>query len=210
MQNLVTGRKCFNSILALVFSFYLLLTVTYTLVRNAEIALSNFSLPSKLLTSVAVCVTCFVSSAPSFAQETRVAIFDSQRVMRESAPAKTAEAKIEQEFSKRSKELQDLSAKLKAAADKFDKDQATLSDPDRIRRQRELTDLDQDFKRKQRIYTEDLNQRRNEEIAALVERAVKAVKQIAETEKYDIVLQDAVYFNPRVDITDKVLKALAK
>ena len=71
-------------------------------------------------------------------------------------------------------------------------------------------DLDQDFKRKQRIFSEDLNQRKNEEIAALVDRAVKAVKQIAEAEKYDIVLQDAVYFNPRVDITDKVLKALSK
>ena len=144
------------------------------------------------------------------AQDSRVAIFDSQRVIRESAPAKAAEAKIEQEFSKRGKELQDMSAKIKTMAEKLDKDSPVLSESERIKRQRELTDLDQDFKRKQRIFNEDLSQRKNEEIAALVDRAVKAVKQIAEAEKYDIVLQDVVYSNPRVDITDKVLKALAK
>ncbi|MBI3284615.1 MAG: OmpH family outer membrane protein [Burkholderiales bacterium] len=157
-----------------------------------------------------VCAACFVSVAQVHAQDSKVAIFDSQRVMRESGPAKAAEAKIAQEFSKRGQELQDMSAKLKAMAEKLDKDASVISESERIKRQRDLTDFDQDFKRKQRIFNEDLNQRKNEEIAALVDRAVKAVKQIAEAEKYDVVLQDAVYFNPRVDITDKVLKALAK
>ncbi|MCU6433606.1 OmpH family outer membrane protein [Undibacterium sp. Jales W-56] len=157
-----------------------------------------------------VCAACFVSVAQVHAQDSKVAIFDSQRVMRESGPAKAAEEKIKQEFSKRGKELDDFGAKIKALAEKLEKDAPVISESDRIKRQRELADLDQDFKRKQRIFNEDLNQRKNEEIAALVDRAVKAVKQIAEAEKYDIVLQDAVYFNPRVDITDKVLKALSK
>ncbi|MDE2430255.1 MAG: OmpH family outer membrane protein [Burkholderiales bacterium] len=157
-----------------------------------------------------ICAACFLSVAQAHAQDSKVAIFDSQRVMRESGPAKAAEAKIEQEFSKRGKDLQEMSAKLKSMAEKLDKDAPVISESERIKRQRELSDFDQDFKRKQRIFNEDLNQRKNEEIAALVDRAVKAVKQIAEAEKYDIVLQDAVYFNPRVDITDKVLKALAK
>jgi outer membrane protein len=149
-------------------------------------------------------------SAQALAQDSKVAIFDSQRVMRESVPAKSAEAKIEQEFSKRGKELQEMAMRIKAMAEKLDKDAPVLSDAERLKRQREFTDLDQDFKRKQRIFNEDLNQRKNEEIAALVERAAKAVKQIAEAEKYDIVLQDAFYANPKVDITDKVLKLLAK
>lgn len=158
-----------------------------------------------------VCAACAISVAEVHAQDsTRVAIFDSQRVIRESAPAKAAEAKIEQEFSKRGKELQDLAARIKATADKLDKDSAVITESERIKRQRDLADLDQDFKRKQRIFNEDLNQRKNEELAALVDRATKVVKQIAEAEKYDIVLQDAVYYNPRADITDKVLKALAK
>jgi outer membrane protein len=175
-----------------------------------EIILNQLTTPSKLLQGLLVCAACCASVSPVHAQDSRVAYFDSQRVMRESSPSKAAEAKIEQEFSKRSKELFDTVTKIKTLAEKLDKDSAVITDADRIKRQRDLTDMDQDFKRKQRIYNEDLNQRRNEEIASLVERAQKVVKQIAETEKYDIVLQDAVYFNPRIDITDKVIKALAK
>ena len=172
--------------------------------------MSQLTTPSKLFQRLMICAACLISVTQVQAQDSRVAIFDSQRVIRESAPAKAAEAKIEQEFSKRGKELQDFATKIKNMADKLDKDSPVISESERIKRQRDLADLDQDFKRKQRIFNEDLNQRKNEEIAALVERASKAVKQIAEAEKYDIVLQDAVYYNPRVDITDKVLKALAK
>lgn len=175
-----------------------------------EIILSQLTTPSKLFHRLLVCAVCFVSVANVHAQESKIAMFDAQRVLRESNPAKAAEAKIEQEFSKRNKELADVAAKIKAMAEKLDKDAPVISDSDRIKRQRDLTDIDQDFKRKTRIFNEDLNQRKNEEIAALVERAQKVVKQIAEAEKYDIVLQDAVYFNPRIDITDKVIKALAK
>ena len=97
---------------------------------------------------------------------------------------------------------------MKAAAEKFDKDSPVLSDSDRVRRQREIADSDKDFQRRQREFNEDINQRKNEELAAVVERANKVIRQIAESEKYDIVFQDAVYVNPRIDITDKVLKSL--
>ncbi|MFZ6657814.1 OmpH family outer membrane protein [Undibacterium sp. TJN19] len=157
-----------------------------------------------------VCAACVFSVAQAQAQESRIAIFDSQRVIRESVPAKAAEAKLKVEFSKRGEELENLAKKIKAMAEKLDKDAPVLSESDRIKRQREITELDQDFKRKQRIFNEDLSQRQNEEIAALVERAQKAIKQIAEAEKIDVVLQDVVYSNPRIDITDKVLKALSK
>lgn len=85
-----------------------------------------------------------------------------------------------------------------------------MNEIDRTRRQREISDMDQDFNRKQRIFSEDLGQRKQEEINILAERAQKVVRQIAEAEKIDLVVQDAVFFNPRIDITDKVLKALAK
>ena len=144
------------------------------------------------------------------AQESRVAFVSAERVLREAAPAKAATLKIEQEFSKRGKELQDMEARLKSMSDKLDKDAAVLSDSDRIKRQRELADLDKDFQRKQREFREDLNQRRNEELAIVLERVTKVIKQIAEQEKYDMVFQEAAYVSPRVDITDKVLKALSK
>ncbi len=146
---------------------------------------------------------------PAAAQETsKIGFVSLDRILRDSAPAKAAQAKLEAEFSKRQKDLQDANARLKATADKFDKDSPVLSDSDRARRQRELADLDKDFQRRQREFNEDINQRKNEELAAVVERANRVIRQIAEGEKFDIVFQDAVYVNPRVDITEKVLKSL--
>ncbi|HVK94440.1 MAG TPA: OmpH family outer membrane protein [Noviherbaspirillum sp.] len=142
------------------------------------------------------------------AQDSKVGFVSTERIFREAAPAKTAQAKIEQEFSRREKELQDMASKLKSMSDKLDKDAAVLPESDRVKRQRELVDLDKDFQRKQREFREDLNQRRNEELAIVLERTNKVIKQIAEAEKYDIVFQEAVYASPRIDITDKVLKAL--
>jgi outer membrane protein len=151
----------------------------------------------------------FVSFAQ--AQETaKIGFISTERIFREAAPYKAAQAKLEQEFSKRQKELQDMATRLKSAADKFDKDAPVLSDSERARRQRELADLDKEFQRTQREFKEDLNQRRNEETASAIERTNKVIKQIAEAEKYDIVLQEAAYVSPRIDITDKVLKALGK
>ncbi|WP_156396440.1 OmpH family outer membrane protein [Noviherbaspirillum sp. Root189] len=142
------------------------------------------------------------------AQDSRVGFVSTERIFREAAPAKAAQAKIEQEFSRREKELQDMAARLKGMSDKLDKDAAILAESDRVKRQRELADLDKDFQRKQREFREDLNQRRNEELAIVLERTNKVIKQIAEAEKFDIVFQEAVYASPRIDITDKVLKAL--
>ena len=148
--------------------------------------------------------------ASAQAQESRIGHVSSDRIMNESAPAKAANAKIEREFSNRNKELLELNDRLKSMAAKLDKDMPVIADSERVKRQRALADLDQEFQRKQRAFREDLNQRRNEEIAAVVSRANKVIKSIAEAEKYDIILQDAIYYSPRVDITEKVLKALVK
>lgn len=148
--------------------------------------------------------------APAQAQESKIGFVSTERIFREAAPAKAAQAKIEQEFSRRDKDLQDMAARLKSMSEKLDKDTAILTESDRIKRQRELSDLDKDFQRKQREFREDLNQRRNEELATVLDRTNKVIKQIAESEKYDIIFQDAVYASPRIDITEKVLKALNK
>ena len=128
--------------------------------------------------------------------------------MRDSAPAKAAQAKLETEFGRRERELNDLRNRLKTAADKFEKDAPTLPEAEKTRRQRELVDQERDLQRKQREFQEDLNQRKNEELAAVVERANRVIRQIFETEKYDAILQEVVFAGPRVDITDKVIRAL--
>ena len=142
------------------------------------------------------------------AQELKIGYVNSERVLKEASLAKAALARMEAEFSKRDKDLNETAGRLKAAADKLEKDAPTLSEAERNRRQRELVDQDRDLQRKRREFQEDLNQRRNEETAALVERANKVIKQIFESEKYDLILQDAVFAGPRVDITEKVIKAL--
>lgn len=168
------------------------------------------SVPRSVITATrfACCALALLSTAPLQAQETKIGFVNTERILREAPPAKAAQVKIEQEFSKREKDLQDMSARIKSTSEKLDKDAAVLSESDRARRQRELTDMDKDFQRKQREFREDLNQRRNEEVANVLERTNKVIKQIADAEKFDIILQDAVTVNPRIDITDKVLKAL--
>jgi len=162
----------------------------------------------KAISCLAVVLVAASLPVSAIAQELKLGFVSTERIFREAAPAKAATAKLEQEFSKRDKDLQDLAAKLKQSAEKLDKDGPVLSDSERSKRQRELGEMDKDFQRRQREFREDLNQRRNEELAVVLEKANKVIKLLAESEKYDIVFQEAVYFSPRIDITDKVLKAL--
>ena len=142
------------------------------------------------------------------AEDLKIGYVNSDKVLRDALPAKAAQAKLEAEFSKREKDLTDIAARLKAASDKLDKDAPTLGETERNRRQRELVDQDRELQRKRREFQEDLNQRKNEELGAVVERTNRVIKQIFETEKYDLILQEAVFWSPKVDITDKVIKAL--
>jgi outer membrane protein len=160
---------------------------------------------------LAAAVTAAAAAAvllPAQAQDLKIGYVNSERVLREATPAKAAQAKLETEFSKRERDLTDQGARLKAAADKLDKDAPTLSEAERTRRQRELVEQDRDLQRKRREFQEDLNQRRNEELATVVERANRVIKQIFDAEKYDVILQEVVFAGPRVDITDKVIRTL--
>jgi outer membrane protein len=151
-----------------------------------------------------------LATTPVVAQELKLGYVNSERVLREAAPAKAAQTKLEAEFSRRDKDLNDQALRLKAAADKLDKEGPGLSESDKTRRQRELVEQDRDLQRKRREFQEDLNNRKNEELASIVERANKVIKQIFETEKFDVILQDqsVVMASPRVDITEKVIRAL--
>jgi outer membrane protein len=143
------------------------------------------------------------------AQEaTRVGFVNIDRIMRESGPAQAAQARLEQEFSKRDKELQDMANRLKGLSERLEKDGPTLSQTEGNRRRQEIVDLDREFQRKQREFREDLSARQNQELQAVLERANRVVKEVADRDRIDIVFQEAVYANPRIDITDKVLRAL--
>ena len=142
------------------------------------------------------------------AQEFKIGIVNLDRIFREANSAKTAQAKLEQEFGKREKDLNDVATQLKTASDKFEREAPTLSETQRNTKQKQLVDQDRDFQRKRREFQEDLNARKNEELQQVIERANRVVKTLAEAEKYDLIVQEAVYVNPKHDITDKVLKSL--
>jgi outer membrane protein len=142
------------------------------------------------------------------AQEVRIGFVSTDRVFKEANTAKASQARLEQEFSKREKELNDLGLAIKSGAEKLEREAPTLSESQRANRQKQLVEQDRDFQRKRREFQEDLNARKNEELQQVIERANRVVRQVAEAEKFDLVLQEAVYVNPRLDITDKVIKAL--
>ncbi|MGD9788074.1 MAG: OmpH family outer membrane protein [Sulfuricellaceae bacterium] len=148
--------------------------------------------------------------APALASaETKIGFVDTDRVFREAAPAVKAQKKLEKEFASREQELQKLAKQARDLQAKLEKDGVTMSENDRRNKERDLANLNREFQRQQREFREDLNLRRNEELAAVQEKANKVIASIAESEKYDLILQEAVYRSPRIDITDKVLKALA-
>ncbi len=163
----------------------------------------------KLVTAAAAVVAIAGTGVAQAQEALNIGFVNTERILRDAAPAKAALAKLDQEFGKREKDLQDMAARLKQLGERLDRDASVMQESERTRRQREFADLEKDFQRKQREFREDLNQRRNEELAQVVEKAQKVIRQVAEQEKYDLVIGDAVYFNPRIDITDKVIKALS-
>jgi outer membrane protein len=155
--------------------------------------------------TVALALGTWVSAQ---AQEFRIGFISTDRIFREANTAKAAQTKLEQEFSRREKELMDLGNTLKTNSEKLEREAPTLSETQRVARQRQLSEQDREFQRKRREFQEDLNARKNEEFQLVLERANRVVRQVAESEKYDLVLQEAVYINPKHDITEKVIKAI--
>ena len=145
----------------------------------------------------------------AFAADFRIGVVDTERILRESVPALKAEKRIEKEFAVRDQEIKKVSQQVKDIQVFLDKEGVTLPDAERRNKERELDNLNVNLQRLQREFREDLNLRKNEELVVVLGQANKAIQQIAESEKYDLVLQEAVYRNPKIDITEKVLKYLA-
>ncbi len=142
------------------------------------------------------------------AAQSKIGFVNTQKIFDESEPAKRASKKLEGEFAKREREVNDLGNRMRTESEKLEKDGPVLSETQRLQRQRVLADLDRDFQRKQREFREDVNQRRNEEFAAVLQLANNTLKEIAAKEGFDAIFQDAAYANPKLDLTQKVLDAL--
>lgn len=159
---------------------------------------------------IILCTVLFASCMTAAqAAESRIGVVDTERILRESEQAVNAEKKIEKEFAVRDQEIKKLIKQAKDLQESLEKEGGKMSDSNRRIKERELANLNLQLQTQQRDFREDLNLRKNEELAQVLARADKAIKAIAASEEYDIILQEAVYHNPRVDITDKVLKYLA-
>jgi len=151
---------------------------------------------------------CLLAMAPVANAEVKIAFVNSQRILNDAPQAARAKKKIEKEFEKRDQELQKMARQLQAMQDNLEKNAVTMSESDRRNKEREFTETNREFQRKQREFREDLNLRQNDEMKAIFDQVNKVIKNIADSEKYDIIFQEAVYASPRIDITDRVIKAL--
>jgi outer membrane protein len=161
---------------------------------------------------LALALALAFSASLAFAQagEYKIGFVNTERLFREAAPAKRAQQKLEKEFAGRDADIQKLSKQVRDLQGLLERDSVTMAESDRRNKERDLANMSRDLQRLQREFREDLNLRRNEELAAVQERANKVIQQIAEAEKFDLILQDpVVYASQRIDITDKVIKALA-
>lgn len=157
---------------------------------------------------LAIATLCLASLATQ-AAELKIGFVNTERIFRESAPAIRASKKLEKEFAARDLEIQKLAKQFRDLQAQLEKENVTMSESERRAKERELANLNRDLQRAQREFREDLNLRQNEERAAFQEKVTRAIAELAEREKYDLILQEAVYVSNRIDITDKVLKALA-
>lgn len=161
-------------------------------------------------TTIKTALACvMLASGLASAGDFKVGVVDTERILHDSAPAMKAAQKIEKDFSGRDQEIKKLMKQAKELQDSLEKNPGTLGEAERRNKERELNALNVNLQRMQREFREDLNLRKNEELAVVLERANKAIQAIAEAEKYDLILQEAVYRNPKIDITDKVIKSLA-
>ena len=156
-----------------------------------------------------IAVMLGVAASAAAAADMKIGFVNTERVFREAAPAKRAQQVLEREFSNRNTELAKLEKQGRDLQTDLERENVTLPEAQRREKERQLADISRDFQRKQREIREDLNLRRNEELAAVQGVATRIINQIAEQEKFDLIVQEAVFASTRIDITDKVIRALA-
>lgn len=163
----------------------------------------------KQLSVSLILVTAF-AVAPAFAADMKIGFVNTERLLREAPVSLTAQKKLEREFAARDQELQKMAKQARDLQAQLDKDGVTMSDSERKNKERDLGNLNRDLQRQGREFREDLNLRRNEELGQIQDRARKAIQDIARAEKFDLIVEQAVYFDPKIDITDRVMKSLGK
>ena len=156
-----------------------------------------------------VATALLLASSASLA-DLKIGFVNTERVFREAPIALAAQKKLEKEFASRDAELQKMAKQARDLQNQIEKDGVTMSDTDRRNKERDLANLNREYQRSVREFREDLNLRRNEELVKVQDRARKAIQAYGESEKYDVILEDAIYFSPKIDITDRIIRTLSQ
>ncbi|MGA9163174.1 MAG: OmpH family outer membrane protein [Thiobacillus sp.] len=140
--------------------------------------------------------------------DTKIGFVNTEKLLREAPLSVAAQKKLEREFATRQQDLQKLAKQARDLQAQLDKDGVTMSDSERKAKERDLGNQSRELQRSEREFREDLNLRRNEELGQIQERARKAIQEIAKAEKFDLIVEQAVFVDPKLDITDRVMKTL--
>ncbi|MBL0918205.1 MAG: OmpH family outer membrane protein [Hydrogenophaga sp.] len=157
---------------------------------------------------IAVAAALALAMVGAIAQDTKIGAVNVERILRDSNTAKAVSSKLEQDFSKRERDLRSSADQLRQALERFEREGPTLPESQRTTRQRQLVEQERDLQRRQRDFQEELNLRRNEALQQVVEKLNRVIRTIAEAEKFDLIVQEAYYVSPRVDITERVMSQL--
>ena len=142
------------------------------------------------------------------AQDLRIAVVNMERILRDSQSAAQASERLNAEGHRRQEEIDALTKRFKQRLERFEKGAPDMTESERVAERRELAEMERDVARRSREARDEFNQRRNEEVLLLQSRAGRVIQQMAEKEKFDLVLYEFFYASPKVDITDRVMKEL--
>lgn len=159
-----------------------------------------------LYSLISLCMLSVVTNVSG--QELKIGFVNTDRVFKEAAPALRSQKKLQDEFAPRDQEIKAVNAQATEVKAKLEKDGLTMAESEKRALESELARLSREIQRLQREFREELNLRKQEELKVILRIANEEIDKIAAEEKYDLILQEAVYRSDRLDITDKVIKAL--
>lgn len=165
-------------------------------------------MPTKNVTLALLAIAASVLPAAEAAAQAKIGVVNVARLLQESPQAQAASQALENEFAARRRDLENQQKDLKAREDKLQKDGAVMAEAERRNAEKTLRDGQRELARKQNEFLEDLNVRRNEALGQLQRNVLQEVQAYAKTAGLDVVVADALYASPSVDVTNQVLAAL--
>lgn len=162
----------------------------------------------KFLLSISIVAALLGAPALSYAQSSRVGVVNTERILNESDLGKASAQRLEQEFSAEQRRIEEQEQRFQGMVESYQRDLPTLSESARTTRLTQLQQEEQNVLRARSDFQRNLNNRRNQELQVLLERANAAIRQVATNERFDLILTEAVFVKPELDITDRVLTIL--